>query len=219
MSQPTDAEIDVLYRLTEPGSTIRSVARNAIITECLEVTRMPPSERPTEAELAVLYGLTEPGSTIRKVAHRLGIAETAAKARLHSLYGRLGVLSALQALAKLDGFVYEREPVGKRAPRSAPVNPDFGRFFAGFDATGDGCWEWKGRRYASGYGVVAIAPGYREATHRVSWRAHFGLIPEGMSVCHHCDNPPCVRPDHLFLGTALDNMRDAQRKGRFPHRN
>jgi hypothetical protein len=51
-------------------------------------------------------------------------------------------------------------------------------------------------------------------THRVAWELAFGPIPEGLWVLHHCDNPPCVRPDHLFLGTNLDNVQDKCRKGR-----
>jgi hypothetical protein len=53
-----------------------------------------------------------------------------------------------------------------------------------------------------------------EAAHRVSWRMHNGDIPKGMVICHKCDNPPCVRPDHLFLGTYSDNTQDMIRKGR-----
>jgi len=50
--------------------------------------------------------------------------------------------------------------------------------------------------------------------HRVSWKLHFGAIEKGISICHKCDNPPCVRPTHLFSGTQSDNLKDAIKKGR-----
>lgn len=81
----------------------------------------------------------------------------------------------------------------------------------------DECWEWAGARYPSGYGVMRLSRPVRRmiAAHRVSWAlAHGALPPGGLDVCHHCDNPPCVNPAHLFLGTRSDNMRDMQRKGR-----
>lgn len=77
----------------------------------------------------------------------------------------------------------------------------------------DGCWEWQGSRSGYGYGTMKIA-GAVVYAHRFSWELHFGLIPPRMFVCHHCDNPPCVRPDHLFVGTATDNARDRNAKGR-----
>lgn len=78
---------------------------------------------------------------------------------------------------------------------------------------GDGCWVWRGGLEADGYGRFPDAGGWRRA-HRVAWELYYGPIPEGLCVCHRCDNPACVRPDHLFLGTHRDNIRDRDSKGR-----
>lgn len=79
----------------------------------------------------------------------------------------------------------------------------------------DGCWEWTAYRIPTGYGQMGGAkPHTTILTHRASWEIHYGPIPPDTDVLHRCDNPPCGRPDHLFLGTALDNMRDASRKFR-----
>jgi hypothetical protein len=79
--------------------------------------------------------------------------------------------------------------------------------------TADICWEWAGARNSDGYGKSYAGSGYRMA-HRVAWESSFGPIPDGLFVLHRCDNPPCVRPDHLFLGTNTDNVRDSVAKGR-----
>lgn len=75
------------------------------------------------------------------------------------------------------------------------------------------CWIWNGCRNSDGYGLLAFDRRARGA-HRVSWIIHFGKIPNGMSVLHRCDNPPCIRPDHLFLGMQADNVKDCDSKGR-----
>jgi len=73
---------------------------------------------------------------------------------------------------------------------------------------GSGCWEWQAtlhRGYGRLRGILA---------HRIAWEIFRGLIPEGLCVLHKCDNPSCVKPSHLFLGTQLDNIKDRHAKGR-----
>jgi len=94
---------------------------------------------------------------------------------------------------------------------NAPVDYEV-RFWMNVRCQDSGCWEWSKCRHPEGYGEFWA--GRRFRTHRYSWQMHFGDIPDGMFVCHHCDNPPCVNPAHLFLGTHQDNMRDMIAKGR-----
>ena len=75
-----------------------------------------------------------------------------------------------------------------------------------------GCWLWIGSQ-RRGYGLIWDA-GKQWLAHRVSWVIHSGAIPDGMHVLHKCDTPPCVNPQHLFLGTHAQNMADRDRKGR-----
>jgi len=105
---------------------------------------------------------------------------------------------------------------GLRGPGTRKRGPLFERFWRHVLVTEEGCWGWIGASVNGGYGV--LGNGSRKShlvkAHRVSWMIHFGAIPKGMHVLHHCDNRPCTNPAHLFLGTDLDNQRDAKAKGR-----
>lgn len=76
-----------------------------------------------------------------------------------------------------------------------------------------GCWIWTAGRGTRGYGQFSIG-GRNHSSHRASYEIQYGSIPEGLSVLHRCDNPACVNPSHLFVGTQKDNMVDMVQKGR-----
>lgn len=76
----------------------------------------------------------------------------------------------------------------------------------------EGCWEWTGAKHPTGYGNTSLHPSHK--AHRWSYEDAYGPIQYGLSVLHHCDNPACVRPEHLFLGTQRDNIEDMIQKGR-----
>lgn len=87
-------------------------------------------------------------------------------------------------------------------------------FHTSYTVTPSGCWEWNRNRNVYGYG--RIGKKNRAITaHRLSWEINRGPIPPGLFICHKCDNPPCVNPDHLFLGTCKDNLNDMWSKGRY----
>lgn len=106
----------------------------------------------------------------------------------------------------------------RRQQQHFPKQPAIGRFQSKVDKTpGQGpqgeCWEWAAYRNKFGYGQFYDGQRLMQA-HRFIWQHTHGPIPDGMLVCHKCDNPPCCNPDHLFLGTDLDNMHDMSAKGR-----
>lgn len=78
----------------------------------------------------------------------------------------------------------------------------------------DGCWEWNAHMNAEGYGRFQMGIRKCEAAHRISYQLFVGKISKGMIICHRCDNPSCVNPDHLFLGTNRINSDDKVRKKR-----
>lgn len=86
------------------------------------------------------------------------------------------------------------------------------RFWSKVNKT-DSCWLWTGAKMRRGYGAFQLGGGVRRAN-RIAYIMEYGSIPDEVFVCHHCDVPSCVRPDHLFLGTAQDNRDDCVRKGR-----
>jgi DNA-binding XRE family transcriptional regulator len=129
------------------------------------------------------------------------------------------------AFMKAESFCLDCGGPNSRRPRCRPCararrQPTeaslLARLSANVQISPDGCWEWIGHRTPY---VIVTAKGFRPgrrkwSAHRLSWELHFGPNPDGLWVLHLCDNPPCVNPAHLFLGTPTDNARDMLAKGR-----
>lgn len=110
----------------------------------------------------------------------------------------------------------ERVRLFANARIGRPPTPLGTRFWAKVNKS-DGCWLWTASSFRDGYGqIFATVDGKRRnlRAHIIAYTLAYGDVPEGMFVCHHCDNPPCVRPDHLFLATNKENQEDMARKGR-----
>ncbi len=130
----------------------------------------------------------------------------------HNYYCRTCVSrAAVKGAGYRHGSVAER--FWKKVNKEGPIHP----------VLGTACWIWNGATYEGGYGKIGIGStkdGTRglEGAHRIGWMLENGDIPDGLFVCHRCDNPPCVRADHLFLGTCADNLADCYDKGRSVNR-
>lgn len=98
-----------------------------------------------------------------------------------------------------------------RTKKQKPVNQYFDERYSPEPISG--CWLWAGTYQSQGYGV-ANHKKVKGLAHRLSYTLHKGPIPDGMHVCHTCDNPACVNPDHLWIGTHQDNHKDKVNKGR-----
>lgn len=92
------------------------------------------------------------------------------------------------------------------------------RFWSKVDKSGgpDACWPWLAYKVGK-YGRMTTTKGHTEYAHRLAYMLERGEIPDGLCVCHHCDNPPCCNPAHFFLGTNADNTADMIAKGRHAH--
>jgi hypothetical protein len=88
------------------------------------------------------------------------------------------------------------------------------RFWDKVDKQENGCWMWTASTVKDGYGYYKLSNGKSGRAHRISWELANGDIPKKMCVLHKCDTPRCVNPDHLFLGTDADNVKDMMQKGR-----
>ena len=113
--------------------------------------------------------------------------------------------------------IYEtgKESYNVRIVNNLPFNPHqkiIQSFFSKVNKT-DHCWIWNAFKNPCGYGVISVK-NKTYLAHRFSWMLKFGSIPKGLLICHHCDNPPCVNPDHLFIGTYKDNSDDRDKKER-----
>lgn len=119
--------------------------------------------------------------------------------------GQTNVIQQTEARAGLVRGEYRRYIYGHNTRRFGWTETDCGYETA--------CWNWRNTK-SDRYGRIKVR-GRDLGAHRFIYEEMFGPVPSNMCVCHRCDNPPCINPEHLFLGTHLDNARDKMEKGRY----
>ncbi len=189
----TETEKETLrkYFPTESKESISSILNRTFDTIRCKAKRMGIRRiigaQWTQEETDILHRLYPSGKTKELVL------------LLHRSFNTISCQAQRLGIQRLD---YTKQPLQKRFEKFVMPEPN------------SGCWLWTGGTDGSGYGQIGNGHGKTIHAHRASWLIYKGLIPDGLSVLHKCDNPPCVNPQHLFLGTQQDNITDCCNKKR-----
>lgn len=212
--------VDIAAEVGLSPNTVRTrMKKLGIPVRSRKAARLGSREDVSEETLREFY--TKKKMTVREVAAKTGfspsyIARALCKFGLNEP-GRTnaGKPSPPQG-RKRDTDIVRRiqETKRRRHSQNGPTpKPLVDRFWSKVAKSAE-CWLWQGTKNNNGYGLLLDGSGKRLA-HRISWELHFGSIPHRQNVLHKCDNPACVRPDHLFLGSMQSNSTDMYKKGRW----